>query len=296
MPANLISNLISRLSGKRIQQAAGSRLKHELDAEQSSEENLPKQHEIFSSEAEVQAHLGGYQDGSLNEYIIAKSTRWLDGLRVDEFVLPPHLCNLLWVIQVVHSRLGRPVRILDFGGGAPTIAFLMHQLGLSASLDSYRIIESPAFVQKVPAAWRERCEYFDVYDGDACDLLILSSVLPYLNRFLVQSVYRNIEKAPPEFVYFGRTSFLPESYQQEEAFTIQESRYREHGAQIDVGMTDIENNVARYVKRHFKWSEVASVIDPLGYTRILLLSDESGLENIQGLNLYTNNSLWERRG
>lgn len=295
MANGLVSRIVSRISRKMIQQAIDSRLAEELNSVLVSYKIRPKDKEIFTSEAAVQAHLEGYSDKLLNEYIIAKSRRWLQDLRADEFNFPPHVYSLLWAIQVAQARLDKPLRIIDFGGGAPTIPILLRQLGGNSRPVTYRIVESPAFVQQVPGEWREQCEYGDSYDGDACDLLILSSVLPYLSRALVQSVYRGIEKSPPRLIYFGRTSFLPETYPQPEAFTIQESKFREHGAQVDVGMAAVENNVARYVKRHFKWTEVGAVIDPLGYQRVLSLVDDSGLENIKGLGLYSNNSLWELR-
>lgn len=71
----------------------------------------------------------------------------------------------------------------------------------------------------------------------------------------MRSVYRSIEKAPPQFIYFGRTSFLRDDYPEEEVYTVQESRFRDHGAQVDVGMVGIENNMSRYVKRHFKFRD-----------------------------------------
>lgn len=310
MSSNFISNIVMRMSRKTIQKAVDSRIEDErkamqqvFDSRLTEELNAMlvkhnircKEKDIFTTEDAVQAHLEGYSDKLLNEYVIAKSSHWLADLKVDEFTFPPHLYSLLWVIQLVQARLNRSVRILDFGGGTPIIPNLLHQLGMGECIGSYRIIENTAFVKKVPAEWNAQCDYADVYEGAPCDLLILSGVLPYLSRSLAKSVYHNIEKTPPQFIYFGRTSFLPESYPQEEVFTIQESKFREHGVQVDAGMNDIEDNVARYVKRHFKWSEVSRVIEPLGYAPILHLADDSGIENIKELGLYSNNSLWERR-
>jgi putative methyltransferase (TIGR04325 family) len=286
--------LITRLSRQAIQTAIDSRLSDDLHSILVSYKIRPEEKEIFESEQAVQAHLDGYSDAKLNEYIVAKSKHWLEGLRADEFTFPPHVYSLMWTIQLVLATLGKPTKIIDFGGGAPTIALLLRQLGLGPNLAEYRIIESPAFVSKIPPEWRLQCDYSSIYDGDPCDLLILSSVLPYLSSSLVQSIWRSLEKKPPRFIYFGRTSFLQESHRLDEVFTIQESKFREHGAQVDIGMKDVENNVARYVKRHFKFSEVSRVLEPLGYKKVLSLSDDSGLENIKGLGLYSNNSLWER--
>lgn len=293
MSSGLMARVAERMTRKVVQKAIDSRLAEEVNNVLVSYKIRPKDKEIFHTEQEVQAHMAGYSDGRLNDYIVAKSARWLDGVQLREFVLPPHVYSLLFVINLVQSRLAVPARILDFGGGAPTFPLLLRQSGVQTR---YKIVESPAFVSKVPAAWRELCEYADTYSGEACDLLVLSSVLPYLPKSLTQSVYDAIRRDPPRFIYFGRTSFLADDYPHDQAFTIQESRFREHGAQVDVGMADIENNMARYVKRHFKWGEVAAVLDPLGYERVLALSDDSGLENIKGLGLHTNNSLWERRG
>lgn len=294
MSEGLLSKVIGKLARKFVPQASEAGVADDLNAVLVNYKIRPREKDIFATEGEVQAHVDGYSDTLLNEYIIAKSVRWLEALRADEFVLPPHVYSLLFVISLVQTRLDRPLRILDFGGGAPTIPILLRQMNAARRLAAYRIVESPTFVDKVPQQWKAGCEYASIYDGESCDLLILSSVLPYLDRALVHSIYRAIEKSPPQFIYFGRTSFLSAQYPAAEAFTVQESRFREHGAQVDVGMADIENNVARYVKRHFKWAEVAQVLDPLGYRRVLSMADDSGLENIKGLGLYSDNSLWER--
>ncbi len=287
----LASKIMSRLKSKVIQEAANSKTVEAIKESLKTHEK-----EIFQREEDVEAHLAGYSDNRLNEYIIAKSRRWLESLNMQDFVIPPHVANLLLVIQASHNLLRRPLKIIDFGGGAPTVPLMLEQLGLAHVLASYKIVESPAFVEHVPAQWHEHCNYSSVYDDEECDLLILSSVLPYLSRGLVDSVLGSVRKTPPSLIYFGRTSFLPETYPQQEAFTIQESRYRDHGAQVDVGMADVENNIARYVKRHFKWSSVAQVLDPLGYQCHMQFVDDTGLENIKGLGLYTKNSLWRKNG
>lgn len=290
---NILSKILSKIktNSKSISESQNANHFNELLV---SYKIRPKIKDIFTDQNALKSHLDGYSEEVLNEYIVAKSRLWLNGLNIDNFIFPPHVYSLLWIIQLVQARLDRPIRIIDFGGGAPTLPILLNQLGLSNRIDSYKIIESPAFVRKIPQEWKSTCSYSDVYCSDKCDLLILSSVLPYLSKSLVKSVYENIEKEPPRFIYFGRTSFLSASYQADEAFTVQESKFREHGAQIDVGMADVEENIAKYVKRHFKWSEIDKVIGPLGYMRILSLADDSGLENIKGLGLYSNNSLWER--
>lgn len=295
MAEGLLSRAVSRLARKMIRQAVDSRLAEELNTVLVNYKIRPKEKEIFTSEAQVQQHLQGYSDGQLNEYIIAKSARWLEGLDASTFTFPPHLYSLLWVVQTAQGKLGAPIRILDFGGGAPTIPLLLRQLGMGPRLGSYRIVESPAFVERVLPAWQAACDYASSYDGsEGVDLLILSSVLPYLPKALTDHVLATLAAHPPRFLYFGRTSFLDENYPADEALTIQESRFKDHGAQVDVGMAHLEDNMARYVKRHIKWSAIARVIEPLGYRMVLALSDDSGLENIKGLGLYANNSLWER--
>ncbi|HYF21607.1 MAG TPA: hypothetical protein VEA40_27345 [Ramlibacter sp.] len=295
MAEGLMSKVVSRFSRKVIQQAVDTRLAEELNSVLVNYKIRPKEKPIFHSESEAYAHIeAGYSDEVLNRYIIAKSARWLESLRLQDFVLPPHIYSLLFVLGLVQVRSAVPVRIIDFGGGAPTMPALLRQLGTIDRVASYRIVESPAFVRQVPPAWSALAEFSDTYAGEPCDMLILSGVLPYLNHQLVQSVYDAIRKAPPRFIYFGRTSFLRADYAEPEAYTIQESRFKDHGAQVDVGMADIEGNMARYVRRHLKWAELAAVLDPLGYQRTFALSDESGLENIKGLGLYANNSLWER--
>ena len=290
---NILSKILSKIS-TNSRSFGENQIANEVNALLVSYKIRPEIKEIFKDENAVKAHLDGYSEDVLNEYIVAKSRLWLKGLNIENFVFPPHVYSLLWTIQLVQAKVDRPIRIIDFGGGAPTISVLLNQLGLAHRIDRYQIIESAAFMGKIPQEWKSTCSYSDIYNCDKCDLLIFSSVLPYLSKSLVKSVYENIEKEPPRFIYFGRTSFLSATYEADEVFTVQESKFREHGAQIDVGMADIEENIARYVKRHFKWSEIDQVIGPLGYMRVLSLADESGLENIKGLGLYSNNSLWER--
>lgn len=249
---------------------------------------------IFVSQADVERHAYGYEDGLLNRYIVAKSRRWIDQLQVGCYVWPPHVFAVLWVIHVAQARLGCGLRVLDIGGGAPVVPVVLEQLGLAALIADYVIAESPAFICEVPRDWGRYCEYVEAHSVHDCDLLILSGVLPYLRKPLVKSLYQGIAYSLPRFIYFGRTSFLDESYPLEEVFTIQRSRFGDHGAQIDVGMREVEDKLASYVRRHFKWTEIASVIEPLGYHRLLSLADDSGIENVPGLGLYTNNSLWER--
>lgn len=252
----------------------------------------PKIKEIYHAEAEVKAHLDGYSDTQLNEYIITKSHHWLESLEATNYVLPPHVYSLLWIIQLAQSRLGRSIDIIDFGGGAPIVPMILNKLGASQNIESYKIFESPSFVSRIPEKWNSICHYGDAYNGEACDLLILSSVLPYLRRDLANTLYSNIEKSKPRFIYLGRTSFLSEEYPHKEAYTIQSSRFGDHGAQVDIGMKNIENNMAHYVRRHFKLSEITNILEPLGYRLVLELTDDSGLENIKGLELYSKNSLW----
>ena len=253
----------------------------------------PKIKEIYYTEAEVKAHLDGYSDAQLNEYIIAKSHHWLESLDVTNYVLTPNLYSQFWVIQLAQSRLGRPVDVIDYGGGAPIIPMILNKLGMGQNIESYKIIENPFFVSRIPEKWNSVCHYGDTYNGDTCDLLILSGVLAYLRRDLVNTIYSSIEKAKPRFIYLGRTSFLSEDYPHEEVYTVQSSRFGDHGAQVDIGMQDIENNMAHYVRRHFKLSEITNILEPLRYRLVLELADDSGLENIKGLGLHSKNSLWE---
>lgn len=294
MSNGIVSRIFSKISRKLLQEAADTRLADELNTLLVNYKIKPKEKAIYFSEAEAKLHVNdGYSNSQLNEYIIAKSKIWLENLEISDYRFPPHVYSLLWIIQLAQARLGRPLRILDFGGGAPTIPVMLRKLNAWHLIAQYRIVESPAFVSRIPHEWNDMCNFTDTYDGDACDLLILSTVLPYVGRELSHKVYRNIEQSPPRFIYFGRTSFLRDDYPVEEVYTIQDSRFREHGAQVDVGMSDIENNIAHYVKRHFKWSELAAVLHPLDYKQVLELTDESGLENIKGLGLYCRNSLWE---
>ncbi|MCG3769610.1 MAG: hypothetical protein JW384_00739 [Nitrosomonadaceae bacterium] len=293
----LMSRITVKLLRKIIRYVLDSWLADELKAVTVNYRLRPTNRDICSTEVDVRgAYLNGYSDSQLNEYIIAKSRRWIESLNVADYVVPPHMYSLLWVIQVAQVRLGRSLRVIDFGGGPPTIPVLLRQLGMGQHLDSYKIIENPAFISRVPPDWKGICNYADTFDGDSCDLLILSSVLPYLSRDLVRAIYCNINLTPPHFIYFGRTSFLRNDYPEDEVYTVQDSPFRDHGVQGEIGMAHIADNIAHHAKRHFKWSEISNVLNPLGYRQVLELTDQSGLENIESLGLHSRNSLWELQG
>ncbi len=254
----------------------------------------PQPSALFASASEIPDLGKGYTDDELNGYIIAKARRWLADLDPATARLQPHVCVLLWTIGLAAERLGRPVRVVDIGGGAPVIPVLLQRLQLGHRVASYTIVESEAFVRACPQEWDGLCTVRSRYEGEDCDLMILSSVLPYLSKDYAQELYRLIAATPPRFLYLGRTSFLREDYPVAEVYTVQESPFRNHGAQVDVGAGAIEAKIARYAKRHFKWSELSGLLSPLDYRMVFENEDSTGLELIGDLGLYAKNSLWER--
>lgn len=158
-------------------------------------------------------------------------------------------------------------------------------------MQHYEIVENATFVRHVPAEWRCIGEFITLPMEVEYDLAIFSAVLQYLDRDQTQQLYKIFEVVRPRHIYLGRSSFLREDYPHDEAYTTQESPFRDHGVQVDVGMADVEENIAHYTKRHFKWSEVTSVLEPLGYRQVLRWADDSGVENIEGLGLYSKNTL-----
>ena len=251
---------------------------------------------VYRRESEAKALVGsGYEEESLNAYIVKKSQQWLAKVDPSRDPLPPHLVVALYVVAVAVLRIGRPVKVVDFGGGAPTVPVIFRKLGVDGWLSGYEIVETEAFRRVVPPAWREIASYAGELRTEGCDLLMLSAVLPYLGRRAVRRVYEAIGSGRPRFVYLGRTSFLREDFPLPEVYTVQRSRFRDHGPQVDVGMRDVEERMASYVRRHFKLSEIESVLEPLGYRRHLALQDDTGLGHVEGLGLYADNALWELR-
>jgi len=259
-----------------------------------AEAELPRG--VYRKEDEARAAAGaGYEEEALNAYIVRKAQRWLEALDPSSEPLPAHLVGLLLVVAAVAERAGRPVSVVDFGGGAPTVPVVLGKLGLGGWLARYEIVETEAFRRVVPPSWEDAANYTGELELEGCDLLVLSGVLPYVGASTTRRVYGAIAAAGPRFVYLGRTSFLREDFPLREVYTVQRSRFRDHGPQVDVDMEEVEGRVASYVRRHFKRSEIEAVLMPLGYRRCLALQDDSGLEHIEGLGLYADNVLWERR-
>ncbi len=235
---------------------------------------------------------GGYTETGLNEYIVLKTTKWFEQIDPDTFKIPAHLYGLLFVLETASMRLGRPINVTDFGGGAPVLPWVAKNLGI-ALFGKYRVIEQETFLEKAPPAWAELAEYGSSFGTEPIDILILSSVLPYIGRDEAERLFAEIETLQPTFIYLGRTAFLPEEYPHDEVYTIQESVFKDHGPQIPTGLTEIEQRIARYPRRHFKRSTVDQRLARMNYRRKVSLLDDSGVEVIENFQLYSYNSLWE---
>ncbi len=118
--------------------------------------------------------------------------------------------------------------------------------------------------------------------------------MPYLPAEFLKDMMAKVLIARPDFIYIGRSSFLSETYPANEAFTLQRASFRDHGPQIDIGAYDLEKNFAIYSKRHFKWSEI-SVLEDMGYVKILEFDDRTGLTHMGRLGTHTQNGLWQLR-
>ena len=193
----------------------------------------------------------------------------------------------------VHSWVSRPLRVTDFGGGAPTIPWMAGRLGLDL-FKIYRIVEQEAFVRRVPNAWNQLAAYASEFGNEPVDIVVISSVLPYIDRALETEWFDRLQAMLPRFIYLGRTAFLPELYPEDEVYTIQESRFKDHGPQIPTGLDEIERQIARYPRRHLKLSSIEIQLTSMGYRRKVALIDDSGVEHNDDLKLYADNALWER--
>lgn len=235
---------------------------------------------------------GGYTETGLNEYIVLKTAKWFEQEDPDAFMIPAHLYGLLFVLETVHLTLGRPINVTDFGGGAPVLPWVVKNLGITL-FDTYRIIEQETFLEKTPASWSQLAVYGPSFGSEPIDILVLSSVLPYVGRDVADRLFSTIESLRPTFIYLGRTAFLPEEYPLDEVYTIQESVFKDHGPQIPTGLAEIEQRIARYPRRHFKRSLIDNRLAEMNYRRKISLLDDSGVQAIENLQLYAYNSLWE---
>lgn len=209
--------------------------------------------------------------------------------------LPRHQYGQLFVFETVRLSLGRPIRVCDFGGGVPFIPWIANQLGIEL-FESYTIVEQDAFVRRTPSAWERLATFTCEFTSHPVDIFVISSVLPYIDASLESALFENLHLVRPRYIYLGRTSFLPENYPDDEVYTIQESLFKYHGPQIPTGMEELEERFARYVHRHIKQSSITNRLSSLGYQRKASLVDDSGIDKIDGLDLYADNTLWERIG
>ena len=249
---------------------------------------------LYTERPAVDALDGGYSETGLNEYIVLKTSKWFEQAGPGTLNIPPHLYGLLFILESVSLKLGRKINVVDFGGGAPVIPWVVGNLGLGF-LNHYRIIEQETFLSHVPGVWAAMVTYGSDFGADPVDIVVISSVLPYISAAQADELFGNVGRARPRFVYLGRTSFLRDDYPLDEVYTIQESVFKDHGPQIPTGLDEIEKRLARYPRRHFKRTGVDERLEKMSFQRILTLQDDSGVSCIDGLGLYSTNSLWERR-
>ena len=235
----------------------------------------------------------GYLNDDLNAYIISKAEKWLRELDTHTLVLPPHVVAILFVLEYVGLQCSRRIDVVDFGGGAPTISMLASHFGVPV-VNRYSIIENPSFLRHVPQSWGNHAKYFESVPDSRFDLLIVSSVFPYISEAQQEKLLDDVAVSSPEYVYFGRTAFLRDDYPEDTVYTVQSSRYKDHGPQVETDLKHLESRVATYARRHHKRSALEKWLALQGYRRVFSLTDDSGLENIEGLGLYADNSLWRR--
>ncbi len=85
-------------------------------------------------------------------------------------------------MMIAHHKIGGPIRVIDFGGGAPIIPLLMKKTDLTQVLDHYLIAETQSYVKYVPKEWAEWCQYTDDCKSFECNLLVLSVSCPIFRR------------------------------------------------------------------------------------------------------------------
>ena len=242
----------------------------------------PTQHELN----------GGYSEVSLNEYIILKTKKWFESYDSSNFKILTHLSALLFVLETIFLTKNAKLNIVDFGGGIPITPWLAKKIGLSL-FDSYRIIEQEIFLKKIPADWGSFAAYGSDWGTDITDVVVISSVLPYITTDQANDLFNKIEIKKPHYIYFGRTAFLPEDFEFDEIYTVQEAIFKDHGPQIQTDLIELEQNIARYSRRLFKRSTVERRLREMKYQQKLVISDDSGMPQISGISLYSHNALWE---
>lgn len=174
---------------------------------------------VFSSWAEAMAQCTGYDADAVLSKVAASARLVRDGVVAYErdsvtFAEPEYVWPLLSGLLLAATRARGRLSVLDFGGSLGS-RYYQHRalLGEQAGLDELRwtVVEQPAFVDLGRREFQDEVLGFrdslaDCLEKDAPNLLLLSSVLPYLERPHDQ-LAELVDAAIP-WILVDRTPFL----------------------------------------------------------------------------------------
>jgi putative methyltransferase (TIGR04325 family) len=117
---------------------------------------------------------------------------------------------LIAIVQRIHLKLSRRVRVLDFGGAFGDI-YLQNRKFLESIVESWEVIEQEAMLRKakdLPPIDRLKFTELDAKASQTADLIVLSSVLQYLPDY--RSIIDRLLSFSPSGIFLDRTGFVEE--------------------------------------------------------------------------------------
>lgn len=162
----------------------------------------------------AEAVCGGYSASEIADRAFAATSKAIEG-KVSYardgvcFDVPVYNWQLLAVVHRLRLKLGRDLRVLDFGGAFGD-SYIQHARMISDSVSSWTVIEQESIRVKaegLPPVEKLRFRTLSEINRDEVDLLVLSSVLQYLPDPVV--VVDELLGLGATGIFVDRTGFVP---------------------------------------------------------------------------------------
>jgi putative methyltransferase (TIGR04325 family) len=167
----------------------------------------------FSSWAEARSYSAGYDDLAILEAVDRATLTALrservsqDGMVLDSASLP---FPLIACLMRVALKKGRPINVIDFGGGLGSVWYRCRMF-LSSAIAGWCIVEQPHFVKRgrekyQTAELQFSCTLQEAADAWAPDVIVFSSVLQYLED--PYAVLAEVSRLEPSAIIIDRTPY-----------------------------------------------------------------------------------------
>ena len=169
----------------------------------------------YASWNEAMAVATGYSDNAIVRRVQRAVRQVVSGKAAYEqdsvlFHAPSPPERLLRVLTLAATRAGRPVSVLDFGGSLGSLYFRARPFLAPGSLSAWRVCEQANFVQAGREFEDGVLEFLsDFRNAQGTDVLVLSSVLPYLER--PTAILEDLVRLRPVWILIDRTPLSPDA-------------------------------------------------------------------------------------